>query len=117
MSAIQEVFQIIDAALKEDPSRAQGTVAVYQFNITGEGGGSYQVVLRENEGHAVEGAPETPDCTLTIDAEDFKQMVDGQLNGTEAFMSGKLQIDGDMSLALRLNDIIEAYREAQGASS
>ena len=54
---------------------------------------------------------------MTIDVEDFKQMVDGQLNGTEAFMSGKLQIDGDLGLALRLNDIIEAYRASQGASS
>lgn len=117
MSTIQEVFQLIDSTLKEDPSRAQGTVAVYQFNINGKGGGTYQVVLRENSGYAVEGTPETPDCTLTIDVEDFKQMVDGQLNGTEAFMSGKLQIDGDLGLALRLNDIIEAYRASQGASS
>ncbi len=117
MTAIKEVFQMIDAALKEDPSRAQGTVAVYQFNITGAEASTYQVILRENEGFAIEGEQETPDCTLSMDSEDFKQMVEGQLNGTEAFMSGKLQIDGDMGLALRLNDVITAYRDTQGASS
>jgi putative sterol carrier protein len=38
---------------------------------------------------------------------DFKDMVDGKLNGTMAFMSGKLKIKGDMSLAMKLESIIK----------
>ncbi len=39
-------------------------------------------------------------------------MVDGELNGTEAFMSGRLRIDGDMGLALRLQEVLSAYNSA-----
>lgn len=113
MPAIKEVFQMIDAALKEDPSRAQGIEAVYQFNLTGEEAGTYQVILRPDSGSAVEGEQETPDCTLSIDSEDFKKMVEGELNGTQAFMSGQLKIDGDMGLAIRLQDVLAAYSSAQ----
>ncbi|HET7580057.1 MAG TPA: SCP2 sterol-binding domain-containing protein [Bacillales bacterium] len=113
MPAIQDVFQMIDAALKEDPSRAQGVEAVYQFNLSGEEAGTYQIILRPDHASAVEGEQETPDCTLSIDSEDFKKMVEGELNGTQAFMSGQLKIDGDMGLAIRLQDVLAAYSAAQ----
>ncbi|OUM90364.1 MAG: sterol-binding protein [Bacillus thermozeamaize] len=113
MTMIKDVFQMIDAALKEDPARAQGIEAVYQFNLGGEEPGTYQIILRANEGSAVEGEQETPDCTLSLDSEDFKKMVEGQLNGTEAFMSGRLKIKGDMGLALRLQEVLSAYTAAQ----
>lgn len=109
MPAVKEVFQMIDSALKEDPSRAKGVEAIYQFNLSGEEAGTYQVILRPDEGSAVEGEPETPDCTLSIDSDNFKKMVAGELNGTQAFMGGQLKIDGDMGLALRLQDVLSAY--------
>lgn len=109
MPTVSEVFQLIDAALKEDPARAQGMNSVYQFNLNGEEEGKYQVVLRPQGNSAGSGEQETPDCTLTMDSEDFKKMVEGELNGTQAFMSGKLRIEGDMGLALRLQDILSAY--------
>lgn len=113
MPAVKEVFQMIDAAIKEDPSRAQGIEAVYQFNLSGEEEGTYQVILRSDGGSAVQGEQETPDCTLSISSEDFKKMVEGELNGTQAFMSGQLTIDGDMGLALKLQDILSAYSGAE----
>lgn len=109
MPAVKEVFQLIDSALKEDPSRAQGIEAVYQFNLSGEEEGTYQIILRPDSGSAVEGEQETPDCTLAIDSDDFKKMVEGELNGTQAFMSGQLKIEGDMGLAIRLQDVLAAY--------
>ncbi|PWA13048.1 sterol-binding protein [Pueribacillus theae] len=113
MATIKEIFQLIESELEKDPSRADGIEAVYQFNITGDEESTYQVILRSDSGSVVEGEKETADCTLTIDSADFKKMVDGELNGTEAFMSGLLQIDGDMGLALRLQDILSAYSAAQ----
>lgn len=113
MAAAKEIFQMIDSALKEDPSRAKGIEAVYQFNLGGEDAGTYQVILRPGEGAAVEGEQETADCTLSIDSADFKKMVEGELNGTEAFMSGKLKIEGDMGLALKLQNVLSAYSAEQ----
>jgi putative sterol carrier protein len=112
MATIKEIFHMIDSQLKEDPSRADGLVAVYQFNLSGDEAGTYQVILRPDEGSAIEGEKETPDCTLIIDSDNFKKMVDGELNGTEAFMSGQLKIEGDMGLALRLQEVLSAYSNA-----
>ena len=46
------------------------------------------------------------DVTLTADAETFEGILDGDINPTSAFMSGKLSVDGDMSLAMQLGSIL-----------
>lgn len=45
------------------------------------------------------------DVTLIISEEDFEGLMDGSLNPQMAFMTGKLKIDGDMGLALKLGDL------------
>ena len=45
------------------------------------------------------------DVTLNISEENFESLMDGSLNPQMAFMMGKLKIDGDMSLALKLGDL------------
>ncbi|PWA13041.1 sterol-binding protein [Pueribacillus theae] len=103
------VFQMIDAALKMDPSKSEGSEGVYQFNLTGDDGGTYQMIIDENGGKAIEGTEKEPDCTLEISADDYKNMVAGTLNPTEAFMSGQLKIDGDIGLALKLQNILNSF--------
>ena len=46
------------------------------------------------------------DCTLKISMADFLAMTQGELDGTTAFMMGKLKIDGDMSIAMRLQSVL-----------
>jgi putative sterol carrier protein len=41
-------------------------------------------------------------CTMTISISDFIDMASGELNGTAAFMTGKLKIQGDMGIAMKL---------------
>ncbi|WP_299647065.1 SCP2 sterol-binding domain-containing protein [uncultured Jannaschia sp.] len=50
--------------------------------------------VREGDGDA--------DCTMTADAETFRGILDGDVNPTAAFMSGKLKVDGDMGQAMKL---------------
>jgi len=45
------------------------------------------------------------DVTLIISEENFEGLMDGSLNPQMAFMMGKLKIDGDMGLALKLSDL------------
>ncbi|WP_102027077.1 SCP2 sterol-binding domain-containing protein [Salirhabdus sp. Marseille-P4669] len=108
MTEVKEIFQEIDSALSTDPSRANGVKAVYQFDISGVG--TYQLVLREENSFAQEGSSEKPDCTLAMSPEDFLKMADGTLNGTQAFMSGRLKIKGNMGLALKLQGLLASYK-------
>ncbi len=46
------------------------------------------------------------DCTIKLTFENFKKLVDGDLNPTTAFMMGKLKIDGSMSIAMKLQGLL-----------
>lgn len=46
------------------------------------------------------------DCTITLSLDDLESLVAGELNPTMAFMQGKLKIDGDMSVAMALSQVL-----------
>ncbi|MER2534804.1 MAG: SCP2 sterol-binding domain-containing protein [Rhizobiaceae bacterium] len=46
------------------------------------------------------------DCTVTLSLDDLEDMVSGELSPTSAFMTGKLKIDGDMSMAMALGEFL-----------
>jgi putative sterol carrier protein len=46
------------------------------------------------------------DCTISMSADDFEDLLSGDLNPTSAFMTGKMKIDGDMSAAMALSQLI-----------
>jgi len=46
------------------------------------------------------------DVTLTADTDTFKSILDGDLNPTAAFMTGKLSVDGDMGAAMKLASVL-----------
>jgi putative sterol carrier protein len=43
---------------------------------------------------------------MVLSIENFMEMAEGKLDGTAAFMSGKLKIQGDMSIAMKLGPIL-----------
>jgi putative sterol carrier protein len=46
------------------------------------------------------------DCTMVASAETFQGILDGDVNPTSAFMTGKLKIEGDMGLAMKLGTLL-----------
>ena len=104
-TSVKEVFDEIQKQLDEDPSKGKAVNGVYKFVITGEGGGTWLVdlkadppVVKEEDGDA--------QCTITVSADDFIKIVNKELNSQMAFMTGKLKIQGDMGLAMKLNQIL-----------
>jgi putative sterol carrier protein len=51
-------------------------------------------------------ADEEADVTLNADMDTFQQIFEGDLNPTSAFMSGKLSVDGDMGMAMKLAAVL-----------
>ncbi len=49
-----------------------------------------------------DGAGKNADCTISVTLDTFEKMVKGELDGTSAFMQGKLRVAGDMGLAMSL---------------
>ncbi len=58
------------------------------------------------QGSTVTNEDADADCTITMASEDLDDMLSGDLNPTAAFMSGKLKVDGDMSVAMKLGSIV-----------
>ena len=46
------------------------------------------------------------DCTVTADADTFQSLLAGDLDPTAAFMSGKIRVEGDMGLAMKLGSLL-----------
>ncbi|GAB2786480.1 SCP2 sterol-binding domain-containing protein [Rhabdobacter roseus] len=52
--------------------------------------------------HVVSNEDHDADCTLKISTKNALKMLDGDLNPMTAFMMGKLKIDGDMGIAMKI---------------
>jgi putative sterol carrier protein len=50
------------------------------------------------------------DCTITVSLDNFKKMVARELDGTTAFMQGKLRVEGDMGVAMQLQGVMAKLR-------
>jgi len=101
-----DVITEINQRLQSDPSKAAGMNAEYKFDLSGDEGGEYHIVLKDGAGEAGPGAPQNPNITITMAAQDFVDLAMGKLDGTMAFMSGKLKIKGDMGLAMKLQNVL-----------
>lgn len=103
----QEVFSEMKNRLSSKPAAELANFqGVYQFTLTGDDAAQYHVTVSQDGAEIVPGAAPDPGVTITMNAEDFKSLVQGQLNPMTAFMSGKLTVAGDMSLALKLQSLI-----------
>ena len=80
--------------------------AVYQFNITGDNGGSWSIDFTKDSDFVAEGEHDDPDCAIEVSDSDFVGMWNGDLSGQQLFMMGKISVDGDMGLALKLQKFI-----------
>ncbi len=104
-AAVKEIFNQMPANLNQDA--AKGMNSVIQFNLSGDGGGNYHVIIKDGACEVQEGTHASPNMTMTMAAQDYVDMITGKLNGQMAFMSGKLKIAGDMGLAMKMQSLFK----------
>ena len=103
MASAEEVAAIFpQMADSFDPDKAGDLNASIQFDLSGDNGGMYWVKVADGAIETGEGAVDTPNMTLKAAADDWHAVSTGQLNAMQAFMTGKIKIQGDMSLAMKL---------------
>jgi putative sterol carrier protein len=56
--------------------------------------------------NTVDAANREVDCTVFITRENLVAMLNGELDPTTGFMTGKLRVSGDMSVALKLQRVL-----------
>ena len=110
MSEVQLLPEQIVEALPRFlvPEKAGTTKATIQFDISGENGGKWWVKIQDGKAETGKGdAPENANLTLVAEGGDFVKIMTGQMDGMSAFMSRKLQVKGDMGLAVKLQTLFK----------
>jgi len=91
---VKGIFERIPEAFQ--PDKAAGVDVVFQFEISGGGGGSWHVMVKDGECRVKEGSHGSPTTTIKMGDGDFVKLISGELNAMSAFTGGKLKIEGDL---------------------
>ena len=91
---VQAVFDRMPEAFRAE--KAAGVDVVFQFRISGEGGGDWSAAIKDAACTVTPGLKEKPTTTIKMSAEDFLKLMSGTLPAMQAYTSGKLKIEGDL---------------------
>ncbi|MBL8074209.1 MAG: SCP2 sterol-binding domain-containing protein [Nitrospira sp.] len=90
---------------KFDKDAAEDLDAVYQFDLRGHQGGQYHLLVQNGTCVVKDGVHADPHVTLSMTGEDCIKVLNGQLSGMAMAMSGRVQVTGDIGLAMQLKSL------------
>ncbi|XP_072944571.1 sterol carrier protein 2-like [Epargyreus clarus] len=106
---VYKYMKILEEAMEKDEEKLVEKVrGVYGFRVrNGPGGaeGYWVINAREGKGRVAYRGTDKPDVTFTIDDADVADLISGKLNPQKAFFQGKIKIQGNMGLAMKLTDL------------
>ena len=100
---VQEIFDKMPQAFQAD--KAADVNATVQLNLNGDGGGDWKVEIANGQISTEQGTAASPDLTLAMDASDYVALTRGEANAMGLFMAGKIQLQGDMTLAMKFQEM------------
>jgi len=84
------------------PEKAQGVDAVIQYRFTGEQAGEWVMTIAGGTCQVAPGTAPNPKLTITAPGQDYVEIALGKLDAMTAFAGGKLKLQGDLALAMKL---------------
>jgi putative sterol carrier protein len=100
MESAREFFEGLSERI--DSERARGLDASYRFDI--EGAGTWR--LEADGDRVVVSESDAPaDCIIRTDERTFLRIVGGEQSPMGAYMTGKVRVEGDLGLALKLREL------------
>tara|TARA_B110000503_G_scaffold21793_2_gene33397 strand:+ start:1710 stop:2027 length:318 start_codon:yes stop_codon:yes gene_type:complete len=100
---VAQIMQQMQSAFVAD--EAEGLHATFQFCIADDE--DFYITIDDANCAATIGNHEDPEITMSMDAETLNEIVLGELDGMAAFMSGRLQAEGDVMLGTRLSQLFK----------
>jgi len=103
MPSVADIFK--EMPNRFDAAKAGDINASITFDLAGEGGGQWSVIIADGAVKVREGAIDSPSATVRMDAGDYADMVSGKLNPMMAFMSGKVKVEGDLDSVMKVQSV------------
>jgi len=108
MTTASSKIEEIGKKIAEKRAEAAAIGAIYKFVLEGEGGGTWVLNLKDDPGVAAGDGP--AQCTIKMAASDFVDMVEGRAQGEQLFFMNKLRVEGDVTLALKLQALMKILK-------
>jgi putative sterol carrier protein len=99
--SVNEMIKKFPSALNADA--AADLNATIQYKISNP----MYLEIKNGQCTVHDGMAASADVTLTMEDDDLAALLKGELNGMTAFMTGKLQLEGDLMLAQRLPTLFD----------
>ncbi len=103
----QDAFDHMKKSFNKDKALEIKEKVVMQYNVNGEGGGTWQLVLENGEFQILNGdSIKEVSCTLNYKTlESFVKLRTGELKPMKAFMSGKVKFLGNQSIMQKMAEV------------
>jgi putative sterol carrier protein len=108
MATARELMQRIGEKIAGKKELLSSVGAVYKFALEGDDGGTYLVDLKSELKVTEADGPAA--CTIRMTATDFVDLFEGRANGQALFFGGRLRVEGDMGLALKLQTLTDIVK-------
>jgi 3-hydroxy-3-methylglutaryl CoA synthase/NAD(P)-dependent dehydrogenase (short-subunit alcohol dehydrogenase family)/putative sterol carrier protein len=93
-ASVQTVFDKLPSAFVADA--AAGVDVVFQFSLSGDDGGEWHAIIKDQTCTVESGTHASPTTTIIMSAPDFVDLIQGRLNAMKAYTGGQLKIGGDL---------------------
>jgi putative sterol carrier protein len=87
------------------PDKAGDIDVTVQVNIAGPNGGDWLVIIKNQKLEVKTGTHPSPTLSLEMAETDYMDLVNGEMSGEKAFLTGKLKFKGNIALALKLREM------------
>jgi len=108
---LSELFEAMPGRL--NTAAAADLNKTLQWNSARDAPGVWAIQIVDGAGHLIPGGVKKPDVIFTITSHDWLARTEGKRNAMHAFMTGKLKVTGDMTLAMKVPQLFALGKESR----
>lgn len=106
MEKINSVKEYFDSLPKYfNAEAAKGIHKIVQYRFSENNGSQYSVHIADGTFFVEKKEVDSPHVTITISEDNYLKILNQELSGMVAYMTGVIKINGDFALAKKLEDI------------
>ena len=105
---VAETFATMETLF--NPDAAKGINKTIQWNISGDDAGKWAFKIADQTCELIEGGVEKPDLIMSMSDKDWIAIAEGKLDAMNAFMMGRVKTQGDVMLAMKIQQVFPVQR-------